>query len=144
MQDKTLYFRLFNEWNKDDKKKRKLSLFYRLYYIIEKETTQMKINFYSNSNIENWKKRRMRILSTVSFLAGKFATFEQMLLTKPINFFRKTERMRTLSVRIKLWRENYKFWISVTMEKREQKNNISVLNSSWISSKQAQNCKKDI
>ena len=88
-------------------------MFYRLYYIIEKETTQMKINFYSNSNIENLKKkRRMRILSTVfflSFLAGKFATFEQMLLTKPINFFRKTERMRTLSVRIKLWRENYKF-----------------------------------
>ena len=115
---------------------------YRLYYNIEKETTQMKINFYPNSNIENLKKkkRRMRILSTVfflSFLAGKFATFEQMLLTKPINFFRKTERMRTLSVRIKLWRENYKFWISVTKEKREQKNNISVLNSSWISSKQA-------
>ena len=39
----------------------------------------------------------MRILSTVfflSFLAGKFATFEQMLLTEPINFSRKTERMR--------------------------------------------------
>ena len=45
---KTLYFRLFNEWNKDEKK-RVNSLFYRLYYIIEKETTQMKINFYSNS-----------------------------------------------------------------------------------------------
>ena len=87
----------------------------------------------------------MRILSTVfflSFLAGKFATFEQMLLTEPINFSRKTERMRILSARIKIWRENYKFWISVTKEKREQKNNISVLNSSWISSKQVQNCKK--
>ena len=47
----------------------------------------------------------MRILSTVffiSFLAGKFATFEQMLLTEPINFFGKTKRMRLLSVRI--WR----------------------------------------
>ena len=88
-------------------KKSKLSLFYRLYYIIEKETTQMKTNFYSNSNIENFKKkkRRMRILSTVfflSFLAGKFATCEQMLLTEPINFFGKTKRMRLLSVRI--WR----------------------------------------
>ena len=120
---------------------------YSLCYIIEKETTQMKINFYSNSNIENFFFKKTahayfehRIF--LSFLAGKFATFEQMLLTKPINFFRKTERMRTLSVRVKLWRENYKFWISVTKEKREQKNNISVLNSSWISSKQAQNCKK--
>ena len=27
---------------------------YSLCYIIEKETTQMKINFYSNSNIENF------------------------------------------------------------------------------------------
>ena len=75
-------------------KKSKLSLVYRLYYIIEKKTTQMKINFYSNSNIENLKKkkRRMRILSTVfflSFLAGKFSTFEHMLLTEPINFFWK-------------------------------------------------------
>ena len=39
-------------------KKSKLSLVYRLYYIIEKETTQMKINFYSNSNIENFKKKK--------------------------------------------------------------------------------------
>ena len=34
----------------------------------------------------------MRILSTVfflSFLAGKFATYEQMLLTKPIDNFLK-------------------------------------------------------
>ena len=59
----------------------------------------MKINFYSNSNIENFfkKKRRMRILSTVfflSFLAAKFATFERMLLTEPINLFGKTKRMR--------------------------------------------------
>ena len=101
----------------------------------------MNINFYSNSNIENLKKKTAHAYFEhrifLSFLAGKFATFEQMLLTKPINFFRKTECMRTLSVHIKLWRENYKFWISVTKEKREQKNNISVLNSSWISSKQA-------
>ena len=39
-------------------KKSKLSLVYRLYYIIEKKTTQMKINFYSNSNIENLKKKK--------------------------------------------------------------------------------------
>ena len=39
----------------------------------------------------------MRILS---FLAGKFATFEQMLFTEPINFFGKTKNMRLLSVRI--------------------------------------------
>ena len=39
----------------------------------------------------------MRILSTVfflSFLAGKFATFERMLPTEPINLFGKTKRMR--------------------------------------------------
>ena len=72
------------------------SLFYRLYSITEKMTTQMKTNFYSNKNSQNKKKknkkRRMRILSTVfflSFLAGKFATFEHMLLTEPINFFWK-------------------------------------------------------
>ena len=43
----------------------------------------------------------MRILSTVfflSFLAGKFATYEQMLLTKPINnFFGEMRRMRIFS-----------------------------------------------
>ena len=81
------------------------SLFYRLYSVKEKMTTQMKTNFYSNKNSQNLKKRRMRILSTVfflSFLAGKFATFEQMLLTEPINFFGKTKSMRLLSVRI--WR----------------------------------------
>ena len=81
------------------------SLFYRLYSVTEKMTTQMKTNFYSNKNSQNLKKRRMRILSTVfflSFLAGKFATFEQMLLTEPINFFGKTKSMRLLSVRI--WR----------------------------------------
>ena len=46
----------------------------------------------------------MRILAPyfLSFLAGKFATFEQMLLTEPINFFGKTKSMRLLSVRI--WR----------------------------------------
>ena len=71
------------------------SLFYRLYSITEKMTTQMKTNFYSNKNSQNLKKkkkRRTRILSTVfflSFLAGKFATFEHMLLTEPINIFWK-------------------------------------------------------
>ena len=30
------------------------------------------------------KKRRMRILSIVSFLAGKFDAFEKILLTEPI------------------------------------------------------------
>ena len=88
-------------------------MFYTLYNIIEKETTLMNINFYSNSNIENLKKKTAHAYFEhrifLSFLAGKFATFEQMLLTKPINFFRKTECMRTLSVHIKLWRENYKF-----------------------------------
>ena len=73
-------------------------MFYTLYYIIEKETTQMKINFYSNSNIENLKKKTAHAYFEhrifLSFLAGKFATFEQMLLTEPINFSRKTERMR--------------------------------------------------
>ena len=37
----------------------------------------------------------------LSFLAGKFATREQMLLTKPINsFFKEMRRMRILSARI--------------------------------------------
>ena len=34
-------------------KKRVNSLCFIDFYIIEKETTQMKINFYSNNNIEN-------------------------------------------------------------------------------------------
>ena len=79
------------------------SLFYRLYSITEKMTT----NFYSNKNSQNLKKKKQahayfehRIF--LSFLAGKFAIFEQMLLTEPIHFFGKTKSMRLLSVRI--WR----------------------------------------
>ena len=44
----------------------------------------------------------MRILSTVfflSFLAGKFATFEQKLLTEQV-FLKKRRRMRILGARI--------------------------------------------
>ena len=58
----------------------------------KKESTQMKINFYSNSNIGNFffKKKTAHAYFEhrifLSFLAGKFATFEQMLLTEPINF----------------------------------------------------------
>ena len=82
------------------------SLFYRLYSVTEKMTTQMKTNFYSNKNSQNLKKTAhayfQHRIFFLSFLAGKFATFEQMLLTEPINFFGKTKSMRLLSVRI--WR----------------------------------------
>ena len=82
----------------------------------------------------------MRIFS--KFFGGKICHIWTDVTYRANKFFQKTERMRILSARIKLWPENYKSWISVTKDKREQKNNISVLNSSWISSKQAQNCKK--
>ena len=122
-------------------------MFYRLYYIIEKETTQMKISFYSNSNIVNFFLKKTahayfehRIFS--KFFGGKICHIWTDVTYRANKFFQKNWAHAYLSVRIKLWPENNKSWISVTKEKREQKNNISVLNSSWISSKQAQNCKK--
>ena len=47
------------------------------------------MNVYYNNNIGKLKKINGAcvFLSTVSFLAGKFATREQMLLAKPINNF---------------------------------------------------------
>ena len=120
-------------------------MFHTLYYIIEKETTQMKINFYSNSNIENLKKNGACVFWAPyfsKFFGGKICHIWTDVTHRANKFFQKNWAHAYLSVRIKLWPENYKSWISVTKEKREQKNNISVLNSSWISSKQVQNCKK--
>ena len=57
------------------------------------------MNFYYN-NIGKYflKNGACVFLSTVSFLAGKFATYEQMLLTKPINnLFEEMRRMRIFS-----------------------------------------------
>ena len=55
------------------------------------------MNFYYNNNIGKFKKKN----GACVFLAGKFATCEQMLLTKPINnFFKEVRRMRILSARI--------------------------------------------
>ena len=60
------------------------------------------MNFYYDNIGKYLKKNGACIfLSTVfflSFLAGKFATYEQMLLTKPINnFFEEMRRVRIFS-----------------------------------------------